>query len=357
MRIVKIECLNQSTPLKKPFKTALRTATHAQEVIVKIETDTGQVGFGAAPPTAVITGDTIDSISHNIKEYIAPRLLNQSIEDFEILQREIRLSSIHNSSAKAAVDMALYDLWAKHYQTPLYRLLGGRSTKRLETDITVSVNSPEEMAVDAANAVVQGIRILKMKVGLDAKLDFNRIQAVRTQVGDDVLIRLDANQGWAPKEAVRVIRQLEDADLGIELVEQPVKAGDLEGLKFVTEHVMIPILADESMFSPQDALRILQMRAADLINIKLMKCGGIHQAIKIHAIAEAYGVECMLGCMLEGSIGITAAAHVAQALPNITRIDLDAALLLATTTVQGGIRYQGGQVILPDGIGLGIEGL
>ncbi|RXT05671.1 dipeptide epimerase [Ammoniphilus sp. CFH 90114] len=356
MKVSKIELIKQSTPLKKPFKTALRTAYAADEMIVRITADTGEVGYGAAPPTAVITGDTIHSIAGNIEEFIAPRLMNQDLDEIENLLHTVSSVLVNNNSAKAAVDMALYDLWAKKNKAPLYKLLGG-SRSKLETDITISVNAPEEMADDAHDAVQQGISMLKIKVGNDAKLDLDRVTAVRERVGKDVLIRLDANQGWTRKEAVRIIRQMEDMDLQIELVEQPVKAHDLEGLKFVTDQVETPILADESMFSARDALKILEMRAADLVNIKLMKCGGIYQALKINAIAESYGVECMLGCMLESSIGITAAAHLAAAKKNITRVDLDSALLLAENRVIGGVQYKGSEITLGVGFGLGIEGI
>ncbi|WP_134703913.1 dipeptide epimerase [Ammoniphilus sp. YIM 78166] len=356
MKIKQIELLKQSTPLKKPFKTALRTAYTADEIIVRLTADTGEVGYGAAPPTAVITGDTLESISHNIEDFLLPRLVNQDMDELESLLHTVSSALVNNTSAKAAVDMALYDLWAQKHNAPLYQLLGGaRST--LETDITISVNAPEEMADDAANAIDQGICMLKIKVGNDVHLDLERVKAVRERVGKNVLIRLDANQGWNRKEAVRIIRQMEDMDLRIELVEQPVKAHDLEGLKWITDRVDTPILADESMFSPRDALKILEMRAADLINIKLMKSGGIYQALKINAIAESYGVECMIGCMLESSIGITAAAHLAAAKKNITRVDLDSALLLAENRVVGGVQYNGSEMTLGKGNGLGIEGL
>lgn len=353
MKIEKVECIKRSTPLKKPFKTALRTAYTADEIIFKITADNGEVGFGAAPPTAVITGDTLHSIVLNAEEFIIPRLIGQDVIHLESVLHTVNTVLVNNTSLKAAIDMALYDLWAKKHQAPLYQLLGGTRPK-IETDITISVNSPEEMAEDAATAINEGIRILKIKVGNNAKLDFERVKAVRERVGSDINIRLDANQGWERKEAVKIIRQMEDAGLQIELVEQPVKAHDLEALKFITDRVDTPILADESVFSPRDALKILEMRAADLINIKLMKCGGIYEALKINAIAESYGVECMIGCMLEGPIGITAAAHLAAAKKNITRVDLDAPLLLAERNVIGGAQFNSSEITLGLESGLGI---
>ena len=353
MKIEKVEYFKRSNPLKKPFKTALRTAYTADEIIFKVISENGEIGFGAAPPTAVITGDTLHSIQWNAEEFIIPRLIGQDITHIESLLHTVNTTLVNNTSVKAAIDMALYDLWAKKHHAPLYHLLGGTRNK-IETDITISVNSPEEMADDAAAALNEGIHILKIKVGNDAKLDFERVKTVRERVGNDIKIRLDANQGWERKEAVKTIRQMEDAGLQIELVEQPVKAHDLEGMKFITDRVDTPILADESVFSPRDALKILEMRAADLINIKLMKCGGISEALKINAIAETHGVECMIGCMLEGPIGITAAAHLAAAKRNITRVDLDAPLLLAETNVVGGAQFKGSDIVLGPEYGLGI---
>lgn len=356
MKIQGIELKHVSIPLKKPFKTALRTVLSAEDTILLIHTDDGQRGYGEAPPTAVITGDTNGSIRGAIQENIESALIGEEIENIERIMEKLDKSIVGNTSARAAVDMAVYDLFGKRYQAPVYKLLGGYRD-RIESDITLSMNEPEEMREDALQAVAQGFTAIKVKVGCDIQKDIQRVKAVRKAIGYDIKIRLDANQGWQPKEAVRGIRKLEDAGLEMELVEQPVKAWDLEGLKFVTDNVETPIMADESMFSPYDAFKILRMRAADLINIKLMKCGGIHHALKIVAIAEACGVECMLGSMVEGKVAVTAAAHLAGAKKNITRFDLDTVYLLAENPVIGGVETHGPMLILPKGPGLGIEGV
>ena len=213
------------------------------------------------------------------------------------------------------------------------------------------------MCQDAIWAKEQGFNALKLKVGIDSDMDIKRVIAVRKAVGNQIKLRLDANQGWNPKEAVRVIRTLEDKGLTIELVEQPVKAADFVGMKYVTSNVSTPIVVDESMFGPTDALRILQMRAADILNIKLMKCGGIYNALKINAIAESYGVECMMGSMIESKISLTAATHLAAAKKNITRVDLDAAILLAEDPVIGGFRKEIPLFYPGDAPGLGITGI
>ena len=356
MRITDIETMVLTTPLKKAFKTALRETSISESIIVKIHSDDGQVGFGGAPPTAVITGDTMDSINGAILNFIRPAIIGMDIEEFEPLMRRLHSSIYRNTSAKAAIDMALYDLYGKHFKIPLYKLFGG-ARKEIISDITVSVNSPEEMAEDAIDYVRRGYTTLKTKVGLDCELDIVRVKKIREAIGNDIKLRLDANQGWIAKEAVKTIRRLEDMGMDIELVEQPVIAHDIEGLKYVTDNVETPIMADESLFLPEDAFRVLKHRAADILNIKLMKCGGLHNALKINAMAESCGVECMLGSMIESKIGITAAAHLACGKLNITRVDLDAVDLMAEDPVSGGVLVTGCKHTIPESYGLGIIGL
>lgn len=354
MKITNIRIGEISVPLKTPFKTALRTVNSVNDIIVEIYTDTGNTGFGEAPPTGVITGDTKGSIIGAIEDHIKKAIIGMDIENFEDIMMILDKSLIKNTSAKAAVDIALYDLYAQVYKAPLYKLLGGYR-KEITTDITISVNDPEEMARDSINAVERGYKTLKIKVGKDSLTDIKRMEAIRNAVGYDVKLRIDANQGWKPKEAVHVLRKMEDAGLKIEFVEQPVAAHDIDGLKFVTDNISIPVLADESVFSPQDALNILQKRAADLINIKLMKTGGLHNALKICSIAEVCGVECMIGCMLEAKVSVNAAVHLAAAKSIITKVDLDGPVLCSEDPIEGGAVFNESKITLNDTPGLGIR--
>lgn len=344
-----------AVPLKKPFKTALRTVSTAHAIYVKILCEDGAVGWGEAVPTHVITGDSMGSITYAIEKVIAPQLIGLDITRRAYLFDVLARSMVGNPSAKAAIDMAVYDLLGQQTAMPLYQLLGGYRSE-LETDITISVNEPTEMAKDAASYVQKGFNVLKVKVGVgQISEDLARIKAIRKSVGMGPKIRLDANQGWHAKEAVRAIGTMEDAGFAIELIEQPVHVDDIDGLKYVTDHTLTPIMADESIFSARDALRILQLRAVDLINIKLMKSGGIHEALKINTLAESYGVACMAGSMIETRLGVTAAAHFAASQRNITRFDFDAPLLLTEDIVAGGIRYEGSTIFFPVGSGLGLN--
>ncbi|WP_144512603.1 mandelate racemase/muconate lactonizing enzyme family protein [Bacillus sp. FJAT-22090] len=355
MIIQSIETFDVAIPLTKPFKTALRTVTTAYSVYVKITSSEGDIGYGEAPPTHVITGESIASIRYAINDVIAPQLIGLNLLESERIFQQLHSSLIRNTSAKAAIDMAIYDLLARQSKLPLFQFLGGFRDS-LETDFTVSVNDPNEMADDASQYISEGFRVLKVKVGIGAiKDDIARIQAIRKRIGNEPKLRLDANQGWSAKEAVKAIRTMEDAGLDIELVEQPVPANDIEGLKYVTDHTDTPIMADESVFSVNDARRVLEMRAADLINIKLMKSGGIHTAKKINTLAEANGVACMVGSMIETKIGITAAAHFAASHPNIQYFDFDAPLMLAKDQIVGGVIYEGSKITFSKGLGLGIS--
>ena len=353
MKIEKIETAQISIPLVTPFKTALRTVETVNDLVIKITADNGEVGYGEAPPTAVITGDTLGSIRCAIEEFIAPSLIGMELENLDGIMKKLHGCILKNTSAKAAVDMALYDLFAKECRKPLYQLLGGNK-KEIETDLTISVNDVDEMVADSCRAVEQGFRILKIKVGKEGLKDIERIRAIREAVGPDIRLRIDANQGWDAKQAVRIISSMEEMGIEMDLVEQPVPAHDFEGMKYVTANVYTPILADESVFSAEDAIRICQERAADLINIKLMKTGGIYQALKICGIAEEYGVECMTGCMLESKIAVSAAAHLCAAKSIITRADLDGPSLCRIDPYAGGPVYEGPRICMNDSWGLGI---
>ena len=356
MKITKVRLGRISVPLRTPFKTALRSVSSVEDVIVELHTDCGAIGYGEAPPTGAITGDTAGAIIGAIQDHISKTILGRDVDEFEPLLQSVQKCIVGNSSAKAAVDMALWDLYGQLYHIPVYKLLGG-GRKKIVTDITISVNAPETMAKDALTAVERGYDCLKMKVGVSPELDVARLRAVREAVGRDVVIRIDANQAWQPKQAVGILNRMQEQGLDIELVEQPVKAHDFEGLKYVTERSYVPVLADEAVFSPEDAMTIMKMGAADLINIKLMKCGGLYNALKIASAAQVYGVECMIGCMLEAKISVNAAVHLGCARNIITRVDLDGPVLCREDPILGGAKFNEKEITVSDAPGLGILGI
>ena len=356
MKITEVKLGKISVPLRVPFKTALRSVSSVEDIVVEVHTDTGAVGYGEAPPTGAITGDTTGAILGALQDHIIKTVVGRDVDDFEELMLALNKCIVGNTSAKAAMDMALWDLYGQLYKIPVYKLLGG-SRKEIITDITISVNDPDEMARDAVDAVRRGYDTLKIKVGAHPELDVARLTAVRQAIGSETRIRIDANQVWEPKHAVRLLNQMQEKGLDIEFVEQPVKAHDIDGLKYVTERSYVPVLADESVFSPEDAVRIMQTRAADLVNIKLMKCGGLYNALKIVSAAEVYGVECMIGCMLEAKISVNAAVHLACAKKIITKIDLDGPVLCSEDPILGGAVFDEQRITVSDEPGFGIKGV
>lgn len=360
MKITDIRLGMLRVPLKTPFKTALRTVNTIEDVVVMVETDTGHIGYGSAPATAVITGDIHGSIIEAIRTVIKPKIVGQEVADLNHIIRLVQNCIMKNYSAKAAVEMAVYDLFAQLYKAPLYKILGG-GVPRLTTDITISVDYIDKMVADSLDAVANGFETLKVKVGKDIGVDIERVKAIYNAVAGKALIRLDANQGWTAKEAVYALHKLEDAGVRLELVEQPVKYYDLEGLKYITERVHTPVMADESSFGPREVIELIKMRAADIINIKLMKTGGISNAIKIADICSFYDMQCMIGCMLESSISVAAAVQVAVAKADvITKIDLDGPSLSVVNPVSCSVSFNGPDITIGDAPGLGvtaIEGL
>ncbi len=355
MKITEVRLGMLRVPLKTPFKTALRTVDTVEDIVVSIHTDTGNVGYGEAPATAVITGDTHGSIIEVIRRLIGPRLIGMEVADLNAILQLIHGCAERNTSAKAAVEIAIYDLWAQLYGAPLYRMLGG-GAPAITTDLTISVDYIDKMVADSLSAVERGFESLKIKVGKEINVDLERVKAIYAAVEGRALLRLDANQGWTAKQAVYAIRTLEDAGVQLELVEQPVKARDIAGLKFVTERVHTPIMADESVFGPSEVIELLRQQAADIINIKLMKTGGISNAIRVADIAALYDVECMIGCMIETSISVAAAVHLAVAKSNIIRkVDLDGPSLCAFDPVDGGVDFNESDISISDAPGLGIR--
>ena len=269
-----------------------------EDVIVEIHTDTGAVGYGEAPPTGVITGDTTGAIIGAIRDHIAKTIIGRDVDDFEDLMIALNACIQKNTSAKAAVDMALWDLYGQLYKIPVYKLMGG-AKKSIVTDITISVNDPEEMVRDALNAIDRGYDCLKVKVGKEPEKDIARLSAIRGAVPKETCIRIDANQGWTPKEAVRILNGMQEKGLDLEFVEQPVKAHDF----------------------------------------------------------EVYGVECMIGCMLEAKISVNAAVHLACAKQIITRVDLDGPVLCSEDPILGGAVFNEKDITVSNEPGLGIKGI
>lgn len=364
-RIEAVTCRRVSVPLHTPFVTALRRTETMDTVVVQVRDSDGVLGWGEAPQVWQVTGESLAGAQDCLETMLAPRILGRDSDDLVPLLQDIASAVARNNGAKSALDVALHDLTARRRAVSMPVLLGA-NRHEVPTDVTVSAGGPDALAATAAARVGEGFTTLKLKVGTDAHTDVARVRAVREAVGPEVAIRLDANQGWTPRQAVTVIAALVDADLGVEFVEQPVAAADLAGLAWVTARSELPVMADESCYDLRDLVRIIAEHAADLVNIKLAKCGGLAPARALLDLARAHQVGAIVGSMMETHIGVGAAASLVAAYgtpaTGTTLVsDLDAPWWAVGSPFTGGLRYaradSGVVVVLPDGPGMGIEGL
>ncbi|QNE22332.1 dipeptide epimerase [Kribbella qitaiheensis] len=345
-----------SAPLHTPFVTALRTATHAESLLVSIS-DGPDSGWGEAPQVWKVTGESLAGAQACVEGPIAAALNGLEPDDLTEALRRVQGAVVGNFGAKAAVDVALHDLAARRRGQTLHGFLGS-TVSSVRTDVTLSAGDPDALAAAGRDRIADGFDVLKVKVGTgDAAADFERVRRIREAVGPAPRLRLDANQGWSRREAVTAIRAMEDAGCAIELVEQPVVAADLEGMAWVTDRVSTPILADESVYGVRDLVAVIRHGAADLVNVKLAKCGGLAPARTLLELAREHGLGSIVGSMMESHVGVGAAAALVAAYPTTTVNDLDAAWWLKESPVVGGIRYESSTIHLPTAAGLGVTGL
>ena len=350
MRIVDVKAFAVRIPLVEEFRIALGASKFHEGVILKLLTDEDITGYGEAVPSSRITGETIETVM-GLLSRIRKRIIGLDPLAYNETLEQIDKMVLGNPSAKAAIDIAIHDVVGKAYGVPLCRFLGHGSLNSFETSVTIGIMDKDSSVRKALSLVEKGISIIKVKIGLNPLEDIYRVKAIRKAVGDDIRIRLDANQGYTVKQAVRVLRSLEPLD--IEFCEQPVHWRDLDGMREVRKMTEIPIMADESVHSPTDVIEIIKHDAADMVNIKLMKSGGIRNAIKIANICESAGLLCQIGCMSETRIAISAGLHLAIALDIIKFSDLDGYILLSEDFASG-VSLRGTCNFISDKPGLGI---
>ena len=336
-------------------KAPIGILSSVNNIVIKITTDTGLVGWGEASPFAPITGDS-QATNLATAVQLAGLIKGKPALAIEARMAEINGFTVSEPSIRSAFDMALYDLAAKAADMPLYQFLGGEP-RPLRTDLTIGLQDTVEETVSRAQEILDaGFDAIKLKVGRPGLADVAHVAAVRQLAGPGIAIKVDSNQGWDYPTAVANIRAMEG--LNLQYSEQPLAVWDIDNLARLRSKVDLPICADESVFDDKDALRLVRAGAADYLNIKLGKAGGIHTGLKINAIAEAAGCKCMIGCFSESRLALSAAAHLAMARPNICFLDLDSAYSFKTDPVIGGITYDdqiGGLIHVPDRPGHGAE--
>lgn len=355
MKIVSVQTHDLTLPLHTTFVTALRRTSAIQTMVVEVVAEDGTTGFGEAPQVWQVTGDSVAGAQACVEGPLAAQILGRDVDDTVRLLRDVRGAVAGNTSAKAAVDIAVHDLLARLHGMPLVRWLGGTSMT-VETDVTLPVGSTDALVNAAIARVAEGFAVLKVKVGTDPRADVQAVTAIRDAVGPLTKIRLDANQGWTERQSIHAVRMLEDARADIELVEQPVAAHNIDGLARVTAHVDTPIMADEAVYGITDLIEVIRRHAADMVNVKLAKCGGLAVGRTLLELAASAGLETIVGSMMESPVGVAAAASLAAAYGTSATSDLDAAWWLERRGV-GGITYKQREVTLPNRPGLGIDSI
>lgn len=352
VKINKIGLFTFKLKYNEPFRISLGETREKEGVFVQLVTQGGVMGFGEAAPSKYVTGETVSSCLEAISRHLFPAIKDVEANDLELIHQRMEKSLPGNPAAKAALDMALYDISSKASKRPLFKYLNGRKNK-IETDITIGIDSPPSMARSASKFVNDGFQILKIKVGTTPEEDTQRIKLIRDAIGPKVKLRIDANQGWkTPQEALKIINKIRKYN--IELIEQPLPASDIDGLRELRKG-LIPIAADESAKSLEDVKKLIEKEAVDIINIKLMKCGGIYPAREIVRFCEKNNVPCMIGVMGESKIGVSAATHLACSSDIFKYADLDGDLLIEEKLVkEAGLYLKDGWRILKDIYGLGI---
>ena len=347
--ISEIRIMRLNIPLRGSFQIATMGMERAENLLVKIVSSDGVCGWGEASPLRSITGET-QAIDLAAAAELKNLVIGRNPLAIGALSALMARHLPHNTTIRSAFDMALYDIASRYASMPLYRFLGGEQ-RELETDITIYIGDPDEAGTRAEEIVRAGFRVIKVKLGLDSGDDLKRIEVIRKAIGETPRLRIDANQAWGRIDALSMLHSLEKHS--IELCEQPCLAADLRTLKFLSANSSIPIMADESLFSPQDALALDRDDVVPYFNIKLSKSGGLSQAQRIAHIAEAGGRVCMMGAMCESRLGITAAAHFALANSVIKFCDLDSFYEHRDDPIQGGVTIRDGNLIVPDEPGIG----
>jgi len=350
LRITGVEAWPVSMRLAEPYTIAYETVGEVTNVFVRIDTNEGIVGRGCAAPDEPVTGETVAGALADLRDTVTPALRGSDPLRQALLMERLRKSLARSPSVLAAIDMALYDLMGLKAGLPVWKLLGGYRD-RIRTSITIGIMPTAQTVERARELVSRGFRSLKLKGGLDVDDDVARVMAVRAAVGEKIEIRFDANQGYTVEQSLRFVAATRPA--GLELLEQPTPRGEVDLLGRVTSEAPIPIMADESLMTLRDAFRLARRDLADMVNVKLMKVGGITEAMRIASVARAARLEVMVGCMDEAALAIAAGLHFALARPAVVYADLDGHLDLVDDPTAGMVHVRDGYLFPSRSPGLG----
>ena len=353
MKIKDIKVWSADLGNTKPYTIAFKTIDEVRNAFVEITLDNNITGIGSGNPSEYVVGETLDQCLEALQERNLDFLIGRDIRHFNQLTYEVWQKLPDDPSARAALDIALHDAFTKYLDVPLVKFLG-QKIKKLPTSNTIGIKNVEETLKEAADYIKRGFKVIKVKLGKDLEEDVERIMKLREKFSNTVVIRVDANQGYSVEQTIQFYGRTYDLD--IELIEQPLPAKAISEMKGLPKEVRQVLAADESLITPADAIELLKPpKAAAIFNIKLMKCGGVSQGLKIADIALHEGIDLFWGCNDESIISITAALHAAFACSNTKYIDLDGSLDLARDVVKGGFILKDGYMSCSDKPGIGVE--
>ena len=328
--IVDVRCEKYDLEFKEALQTSLHTVEKTHNVLVEVELESGTVGLGEAVPSDKVTNETRETVMTVIEES-AEHLEGEPVSSYRKIHRKLRAYFDGHSSAIAGIEIALFDAMTKELDISIEEFVGGEGDE-VRSDYTIMIGDEEETREKAREAVEAGFEELKVKVGEDVDEDVETMKVV-ADAAPEADLKVDANQAYTVKESISFVENLKDEGIELELFEQPVREDDFRGLKRVTEKVDVPVAADESLFTKEDAARLAEMNAADIFNIKLMK-SGIVEALDIVSIAESYNIELMIGCMAESAVSIQAGAQIVSGTGAFEYVDLDAPYFLADEWIE-----------------------
>lgn len=353
MKITRVKYWTEYLELTRPYTIAYKTIDAVENIFVQLETEDGSWGLGVASPGESVTGESFADCRAALEKNLEPLLINRDIRHLKAIGRALKEIMTQAPAAQAAVDIALHDALAKHLDLPLVDMLG-RAHQALPTSITIGIKSVQESLTEAAEYIGRGFKVLKVKIGKSLEEDLEVLYKLREKISDDIVIRVDANQGYTAATFAEFVDKTQNVN--IEFVEQPLPANDIEGMFLLDETVRRQTCADESLLSAEKALEFAHVpQPFGIYNIKLMKCGGIAPAMQIADIAHLAGIDLMWGCMDESIVSIAAALHAALASPATKYLDLDGSLDLSRDLVRSGFVIENGIMSLLDKPGLGIE--
>lgn len=353
-RISSVEVIPYSVPIRE-FADAYTGFTASNAVLVKLQSDEGVVGFGEACAwEPEFYGETLESITSTLEKYVAPRLLGQDPLQLGHVLSVIDATLARVTCVKEGVDLALHDLVGKLLGVPVYVLLGGRFRDRIPIASEIGVASPEDMVSNAVRVRDLGFRVIKIKGSADTLMDIQRVQAVREAVGPSVDLRLDPNAAWNVIDTIRAMRELEECEL--QLLEQPIPGHDYAGMAYIREKICVPLMADEGIWSPEDVIRIHEVGAADIVNIKIAKSCGLARGKRIETVANAAGLSSIVGTEVEPGFSLAAKLHLAA---SFARQDLASEFtelsLLERNVLCWNPEIAGGELQVPQGPGFGVD--